>query len=592
MAKVVGDIAVEVSADIGPLQRELQKGTKATNKFGRDFNTTAQRMEKMAGKVTVAIGAITVAAGALGSAAQMVTQHAREIENLAKTAGVGVERFQSLTFAVREYGIESDKLSDILKDVNDKFGDFFTTGGGPLKDFFENIAPKVGVTADQFKRLSSADALGLYVKTLEEANVSQSEMTFYMEALANDATRLVPLLANNADEMKRLEQNAHDLGIVLSEELVDRTSRMATIWNKLVDSMRAKFVSFASTVLVGLDNIFGITDAGQLSNMREEMSGLADERLKLLNQIDDETARAQRSVVGNTDNGEIQRLRMAVEATEEEMNLINDGMLTIQNAAREREKAKADLEAALSDSGVGGGDTDTGGGGGGRSKEKDRFTDTDLEMLKDQFASERELIQEDYDEKLLMLNEFLEAKKISEDEYREYTEQAQREHNDRMDELDGRKRDAMLQGMAGVFGDLSSLMQAENKKLFQIGKAAAVAQATVSGIRAAIEAYEWGTERGGPAFGAIAAGASLAKTAVMISNLQSQSYGGGGGAASAGAIGGFGGGGTSAPANEQYYTVNLTGEGPIGRAGVRGLIEQLNEAIDDGAVLKGIVVNG
>ncbi len=32
--------------------------------------------------------------------------------------------------------IEQEKLADILKDVNDRVGDFLQTGGGPMADFF------------------------------------------------------------------------------------------------------------------------------------------------------------------------------------------------------------------------------------------------------------------------------------------------------------------------------------------------------------------------------------------------------------------------------------------------------------------------
>ena len=62
--------------------------------------------------------------------------------------------------------------------MNDKFGDFLITGQGPLVDFFEQIAPKVNITADAFRGLSSADALGLYVQKLEEAGVNQQQLTF------------------------------------------------------------------------------------------------------------------------------------------------------------------------------------------------------------------------------------------------------------------------------------------------------------------------------------------------------------------------------------------------------------------------------
>ncbi|WP_444921160.1 hypothetical protein ACJJID_01415 [Microbulbifer sp. CnH-101-G] len=49
-----------------------------------------------------------------------------------------------MTYAAQRYGVEQDKVADILKDTSDKVGDFLQNGGGPLKDFFDNIAPQVG----------------------------------------------------------------------------------------------------------------------------------------------------------------------------------------------------------------------------------------------------------------------------------------------------------------------------------------------------------------------------------------------------------------------------------------------------------------
>src|SRR5690606_26372918 len=126
------------------------------------------------------------------------------------------EEFQGLAYAARNFGIEQDKLSDILKDVNDKVGEFNSTGGGPMKDFFEQIAPRVGLTADAFRKLSGPQALQLYYDSLQQAGASQQGMTFYMEALASDATALIPLLRDNGKAIKDMSAEAQQLGIVLS----------------------------------------------------------------------------------------------------------------------------------------------------------------------------------------------------------------------------------------------------------------------------------------------------------------------------------------------------------------------------------------
>jgi hypothetical protein len=100
-----------------------------------------------------------------------------------------------------------------------------------MADFFENIAPRVGVTADQFARLSGPEALQLYVSSLEKAGVSQQEMTFYLEAMASDTTRLIPLLQNGGAEMTRLGAQAQALGSVLDADAIAamRRSELALV---------------------------------------------------------------------------------------------------------------------------------------------------------------------------------------------------------------------------------------------------------------------------------------------------------------------------------------------------------------------------
>lgn len=163
------------------------------------------RLAKKAVTVTTAVATIGTAATGVGVAvAQMSANSVREMENLARAANSTTAEFEATASAARRFGVEQDELSDILRDVTDRVGDFISTGAGPMADFFENIAPQVGVTADQFARLSGPDALQLYVSSLERANLSQSESVFYMEAIASNASNLLPLYANNASELQRL----------------------------------------------------------------------------------------------------------------------------------------------------------------------------------------------------------------------------------------------------------------------------------------------------------------------------------------------------------------------------------------------------
>jgi hypothetical protein len=214
-------VSVRLSATGGrQVRAELEgvgeAGTRGMGRLSRELDQANARMAAFARRAKIAA---TAAATALATAVVAMTRStvsaANEIDQLSQVTNANPELFQRWSAASATVGIEQEKLADILKDVNDRVGDFLQTGGGPMADFFENIAPRVGVTADQFARLSGPEALQLYVDSLERAGVSQQEMTFYLEAMASDTTRLIPLLQNGGAEMTRLGAQAQALGAVL-----------------------------------------------------------------------------------------------------------------------------------------------------------------------------------------------------------------------------------------------------------------------------------------------------------------------------------------------------------------------------------------
>ncbi len=224
-SRSLGTLTLDLIAKVGGFVAGMDAAERRSEKWRKE-------VEKNAAKAGAAIGAAT-AAGITALAALTVStvRNANEIANLASVANASTTEFQKYAAGAKLVGIEQEKLADIFKDVNDKVGDFLNTGGGALADFFENVAPKVGVTADQFRNLSGPQALGLYVSSLEKAKVSQSDMTFYLEAIASDATALLPLLRNNAEGFKTFGDAAQAAGAILDEKTIKSASELrAATW--------------------------------------------------------------------------------------------------------------------------------------------------------------------------------------------------------------------------------------------------------------------------------------------------------------------------------------------------------------------------
>jgi len=87
---------------------------------------------------------------------------------------------------------------------------------------------------------------------------------------------------------------------------------------------------------------------------------------------------------------------------------------------------------------------------------------------------------------------------------------------------------AMKSIIMDSLGNLSSLMNAQSKKLFNIGKIASLSTAVIKGYESIVSSYAAGAKIGGPPVGAAFAATAGLATAVQIQNIRSQSFGGGG----------------------------------------------------------------
>lgn len=244
MATVIDDLLVRLGFD-------------ADTSGAASFDTGIGKIIKTVGKAGAAIGGMAVAVtGAMAKVAFDTAQAADETQRFADIAGVTTKELQLMTAGASRYGVEQDKLTDILKDFGDKTGDYIAGEGGAMKDFFEGVGTAAGLTADSFKGLSSAEGLQLYVDTLEGANLSQAEMIFYMEGIASDATLLLPLLKDGGkgfkewgDEAQKAGKIMSDTDLAASKELLDNVEKAKYVYSGLLTTLSKKATPYINDAL-------------------------------------------------------------------------------------------------------------------------------------------------------------------------------------------------------------------------------------------------------------------------------------------------------------------------------------------------------
>lgn len=230
--------------------RQLSAEAERTEKASAKFERKLEGIGKAAGATALALAAAAGVVGVtVGRWMRDVVQLGNEIDALAKTANASSQELQGWGYGAESVGVSTGKFADILKDTQDKIGDFIATGGGPLKDFFEDIAPRVGMTAQQFARLSGPEALGAYYRALQQSNLTASEQIYHMENLASDSAKLIPLLRDNAKGFRDWASEADRLGAIIDRDTMKAIQGMREQSTRLDVVMDGLKVTLADRLL-------------------------------------------------------------------------------------------------------------------------------------------------------------------------------------------------------------------------------------------------------------------------------------------------------------------------------------------------------
>lgn len=259
----VQGMLVRIEATTAQLRQELARGETAVaktsgqidNSLGvvdKAFDRTGANASVLQRSISTAFTgmglAATAAIAGLVAITTRTTEYAQEVRNLSTLSNTSTTEFQRMAAGARTVGVEQEKLADIYKDTTDRAGEFISRGGGEMADFFKEIAPQVGVTAQMFANLSGPQALQLYYNSLEKAGLNQQQMTTYMEAMADEATALIPLLRNNGAGFKQLGDQAETAGNILSNIQVARLVEV----NQSIKTLEASFAGASRQLVAGM----------------------------------------------------------------------------------------------------------------------------------------------------------------------------------------------------------------------------------------------------------------------------------------------------------------------------------------------------
>jgi hypothetical protein len=235
------DLIIQMRVDMGRLEADLRAANARLDQMGNAGRGAGDDVDsgmKKARKAANDFGAAVVAAGAAATAAlagviASTLQTVDVINRVAGATGMAAEEFQYYAAGARMLGVEQEELGAVFRDTQEKIGEFLDTGGGGMIDFFEQVAPLVGVTAEELNRLGGAKALQLVYDSMEKVGLSSDQMIFQLEAIASESSTLIPLLRNGGEGFKFFGDQAQQAGAILDRDLIRSTTELKVQMNEL-----------------------------------------------------------------------------------------------------------------------------------------------------------------------------------------------------------------------------------------------------------------------------------------------------------------------------------------------------------------------
>lgn len=265
--KVLQRLDILLFANTAQYRSEMRDTQESTTTMMGAIKADAANMAKVGAAAFAGMAAAGTAA--IGVMIKDQVELASEIVKLAKVSNTNIDVMQKHIVAARAMGVEQETLGDIYKDTQDKIGDFLTTGGGAMADFFESMPANVNLTAESFRKLSGPEALQKYYNGLQDANLSNAELIFYMESIASDASLLIPLLHDNGAGFDVWAEAAENAGVIMDEKTVASTQDLiaATDLLKLsTEGAKTQFTSAFIPVLADVaDELVGSAGAADLA---------------------------------------------------------------------------------------------------------------------------------------------------------------------------------------------------------------------------------------------------------------------------------------------------------------------------------------
>lgn len=260
----VGSVKYKVELDDSSVEQQAEKTEK----------TIVSKLGGVVGKVGagLAAGAGAAAAG-IAFAGKKVVDFANdvssagdEIDKMSQKIGISTDAYQEWAYVFERSGADVNNLQTGMKTLSGVITDAANGSDSAAKKL-----EAVGVSLEEINGLSQEDQLSLVISRLQEMGEGSERTAAATDLLGRSATDMAAVLNMTAEDTQALIDEAHNYGMVMSEEAVASSAAYQDSLTKLQGTLGGLKNSLVADLLPGLTQVVdGLADVANGSTSLED----------------------------------------------------------------------------------------------------------------------------------------------------------------------------------------------------------------------------------------------------------------------------------------------------------------------------------
>jgi hypothetical protein len=231
--------------------------TTGSTRAKKEMTTLERHVSRASGIIKAAVGAMlgAFAFDAIVEAGKRGLEYASSLGEVASQLGVTTKALQEYRYAASQAGVEQGEMDQALSQLTRRLGDAAQGAKEPTK-----ALDKLGVSIRDANGhvLDAGDAIPLIAEGLQKIESPAERAAILVDLFGKSGQKLAPLLEGGAAGVNNLRNAAHELGIVLSDEQIQKADDTADKLSAMKQVLEAKI---AGAVSDNADSILELADA-------------------------------------------------------------------------------------------------------------------------------------------------------------------------------------------------------------------------------------------------------------------------------------------------------------------------------------------